>query len=125
MACDEEGFRYPLVDMNSCLQCNKCNEYCPQLHAAQKADIKTDPIVYAAWNQNQKIRNASSSGGIFTAISEKIIANNGVVFGAAFDENMVLKHSSCKQIDELEKFRGSKYVQSIIGNSYLVASKSQ
>ena len=74
--------------------------------------------VYAAKNLNEKIRQQSSSGGIFTLIAEKIIKEGGVVFGARFDESWEVKHDYTITIEELANFRGSKYVQSRIEDNY-------
>lgn len=65
----------------------------------------------------------SSSGGIFTLISELVIQSGGVVFGAEFDENYNVRHSYVDNMEDLQKFRGSKYVQSTIGNSYYDVKK--
>jgi coenzyme F420-reducing hydrogenase beta subunit len=75
--------------------------------------------VYAAKNTNEKIRLSSSSGGVFTLIAEKIIEENGVVFGAKFNDKWEVIHSYCETIEDLNWFRGSKYVQSIVGNTFI------
>ena len=46
------------------------------------------------------------------------------MFGAAFDDNMQLRHISVKTIDGLESLRGSKYVQSNIGETFKNVAKS-
>ena len=55
---------------------------------------------------------------MFTLIAEQVIENGGVVFGAGFNDDFTLKHSFIEVKEELFKFRGSKYIQSRIGNSY-------
>jgi len=67
---------------------------------------------------NDKILRHSSSGGIFTALSKIILNDGGIVFGAAFDKNWRVYHTSAENLDELENLRGSKYVQSQIGAVY-------
>ena len=71
-----------------------------------------------AINPDEKIRRHSSSGGAFTAISEKILNDGGIIFGAGFDKNWHVKHMAAENFDELENLRGSKYVQSEIGNIF-------
>ena len=48
--------------------------------------------VYAAKNKNEEVRQASSSGGIFTALAEEIIREGGVVFGACFSADWEVVH---------------------------------
>lgn len=76
------------------------------------------PEVFAAIHPDEKIRRHSSSGGAFTALSELILNTGGVIFGAGFDENWHVVHTSAENFDELENLRGSKYVQSQIGDIY-------
>jgi coenzyme F420-reducing hydrogenase beta subunit len=78
--------------------------------------------VYAAKNPDERIRRESSSGGIFTALAERIIAEGGVVFGAQFNEQWEVVHGYTETAEGLSAFRGSKYVQSIIGNTFRQAN---
>lgn len=73
---------------------------------------------YAAINLNQEIRLKSSSGGIFSLLAEEIIKQGGVVFGGKFDESFNVVHSYVDNIDDLDVFRGSKYVESRTGDTY-------
>ena len=77
---------------------------------------KTETFV--GYSKDEQIRKQSSSGGIFTIISEWIIQQEGVVFGAAFDEKFEVHHIVVETKEELEKLRGSKYVQSRLENVY-------
>ena len=91
MTPDEEGFLYPVVDENKCIECHKCENVCPVIN---KIEIKNDyEICYAAYNKSEECREKSSSGGMFIAIARKIFKKNGVVYGAAFDEDFQVKHS--------------------------------
>lgn len=117
MRRDAEGFAYPAVNRELCIGCGKCDAVCPALNFKKKsADIL--PKVFAAINRDEKIRRHSSSGGVFSALSELVLRGGGVVFGATFDENFHVKHAAAKSLDELERLRGSKYVQSQIGDVY-------
>ena len=116
---DEEGFRYPEVDTEKCIDCHLCEKVCPV--------INVDP---EKANQNQKgyllqikdndIRKHSTSGGAFTAIASWVIKHGGVVFGAALDtENYEVHHRYTETLEGLEQFRISKYVQSHVDDCFI------
>lgn len=113
---DEQGFRYPLVERAHCVDCGLCEKVCPVIN---QNESRKPLKVYAAINPNEKIRMKSSSGGIFTMLAEAIIDEGGVVFGARFNENWEVIHDYTETKEGLEAFRGSKYVQSRIGETYL------
>lgn len=112
---DGEGFLYPLVDVDMCVDCKLCEKVCPMITPNEpRKPVK----VYAAKHKDDEIRLKSSSGGIFTLLAEQIIDEGGVVFGARFDEYWEVKHDYTETKEGLAVFRGSKYVQSRIGNTY-------
>lgn len=115
---DSQGFRYPLVDDSVCIDCGLCEKVCPVLN---QSEPKEPQLVYAAINPREDIRWKSSSGGIFSLLAESVIDEGGVVFGARFDNDWEVEHSYTESKDGLELFRGSKYVQSRIGNTYVQA----
>ena len=110
MKADSEGFLYPDVNIDMCVDCGLCEEVCPMLNKPMPHDIKA---AYGAKNKDDSIRFTSSSGGMFTLFAEDILNRGGIVVGAALDENHTVKHCIVNSIDELPKLRGSKYVQSI------------
>lgn len=117
---DNEGFLYPHVDTGNCIDCHLCEKVCPvSNHGTERNPLK----VYAAINKDEEIRKRSSSGGIFTALAEQLIKQGGVVFGSRFDERWQVKHDYTETIEGLTAFRGSKYVQSQIGNTYQEAER--
>ena len=116
MQADSEGFDYPIINKEVCIDCGLCNKVCPVINQNQsRKPIK----VYAAKSKREEIRLKSSSGGIFTELAEQTINDGGVVFGARFDENWNVIHDYTETIEGLAKFRGSKYVQSKIGDNYI------
>ncbi len=120
MKIDEEGFLYPLVDTSLCIDCGLCEKVCPIINQGEPQK----PIaVYASKNKNEEIRLKSSSGGIFTLLADQIISEDGVVFGAKFDHNWNVIHDYTETVDGINAFRGSKYVQSVIGNNYKLAKQ--
>lgn len=113
---DECGFRYPSVNKDECINCSLCERVCPVLDQNQP---KLPLMVYAAQNPDDKVRLCSSSGGIFTSIAAYVIEQGGLVFGAAFDTDFNVCHICAASKEDLKKLRGSKYVQSRIGDVYL------
>lgn len=117
MVEDNEGFLYPEVDKTKCIDCGLCEKVCPIINKIEITHAQT-PTAYACMNKNENIRLESSSGGVFTLLAENVISNGGVVFGAGFDDELNLVHSYTDTIEGLCKFRGSKYLQSKIGETY-------
>ena len=117
---DNEGFLYPQIDESICIDCGLCERVCPIINQ----ELPSEPIkTFAAKNNDENIRQQSSSGGIFTLLATKVINNGGVVFGAIFNAKWEVEHDYTDTINGLAKFRGSKYVQSKIGNNYILAEE--
>ncbi len=114
------GFEYPKADAERCINCHLCERVCPVINQA----VPRRPLrVYAAKNPNEEIRLHSSSGGVFTALAERVINDGGVVFGAKFDCDFNVKHDYTENIEGLREFQGSKYVQSEIGDSFALVER--
>lgn len=115
MEPDREGFLYPNIRKEKCIYCGQCVKVCHNYMLKPR----TNRILkcYAAWAADE-IRARSSSGGVFTLISEYILTNRGYVCGASFEENMIVKHIIIDKNQELEKLQTSKYVQSRIATIF-------
>lgn len=108
---DKEGFDYPIIDDNKCVECGACLRVCP---VKEKISSKTElPNCFSAWSRNDRVREDSTSGGFFYELSKLIIEDNGVVIGAKYTDNYKkVFHSVALNMDELKELMGSKYVQS-------------
>lgn len=115
MIKDSRGFSYPVIDVEKCVDCKRCVSVCPIVNESQ---INDKVETYAMKNKNDEIREISSSGGVFYELAKSVIELNGVVYGAAFDNEWVLKHIRVNNIAELQAVCRSKYVQSEMGNIY-------
>lgn len=112
---DEYGFEYPKIDREKCIECGLCKKVC----AFQNIDEINTPIqTYVGVSKDKSVLNKSASGGIFTSIAKSYLEEDGVVFGVAFDEQFTPIHIGVNNSKDLYKLQGSKYVQSIIGNTY-------
>lgn len=115
MEADAEGFLYPQIDESRCIRCGRCEKACPVLDPNGKAPGGN---AYAVHNRSAGIVRDSSSGGIFTALAERTIRNGGVVYGAGFEADWSVAHRRIDTEEGLSALRGSKYVQSVMGDSY-------
>lgn len=119
---DAEGFLYPVADADQCAQCGLCETVCPLRKPSGAQNVTVE--AYAAYAKNQEIREESSSGGIFSLLAKEILAQNGVVFGAAFDDGFLVHHIKAEQAHQLQQLRGSKYLQSRTENTFAEAKAS-
>ena len=115
MERDEEGFLYPAIDRGQCINCGLCEKVCPMSHPIYENETQA---VYATYVKDVKQRTQSTSGGIFYAIARWVIGQGGIVYGAAFDEDFKLRHVGVESLEELQKLRGSKYLQSDLGHIF-------
>ena len=115
---DEEGFLYPIVDEEKCVECGLCKKVCA-FQSGYNIENRLEKIeVYAIKNKSDKVRMNSSSGGMFYAIARYVISKNGVVYGCIFDDNFNAIHIGTDNIDGIKKMMRSKYSQSNLGNIY-------
>lgn len=113
---DEQGFLYPKVDLNKCIDCHLCEKVCPVINQAQPRK----PLhIYAAKNKDPEVQRTSSSGGVFFALVDYVInEKHGVVFGARFNDRWEVVHDYAETLEAAVVFKGSKYVQSRIGDNF-------
>lgn len=117
---DGEGFLYPKIDTTTCIDCGLCEKVCPIINGGTPS---TPLKVYAAKNKDREKRELSSSGGLFIALAEQVIADGGVVFGVVFDEKWEAHHVAATTIEEVLPMMRSKYVQSRTENTYKEAEQ--
>lgn len=107
---DEKGFLYPIINENKCINCGLCENVCPIINVKNEDNVL--PEAYAAFNKNEEIRMKSSSGGVFSLIAEYILNENGIVYGAVFNDKFEVEHKEIITKEDLKYARGSKYIQS-------------
>ena len=118
---DEEGFRYPRIDMTKCVNCGLCQKVCPYEEMPDR--FENEKLAFGGYHNNAKVRNNSTSGGAFTAVAEAFCEksiNDGVeyvIFGAEA-QGIDVFHTFITNIDHIDRLRKSKYSQSRIGTSF-------
>ena len=106
----------PCINENLCVHCNLCLHLCPENNPVQK---NRSLEAYACWSLNDLERKSSSSGGIASIFYSHFITNKlGSTYGCSYDENLQLKFSKANTVEDLIKFKTSKYTQAYIGNTF-------
>lgn len=103
------GFLYPKIDKEKCVNCTECVKTCPVNSGIKPCERNA---CYSAFVTNKESLKKSSSGGVFGALAESVLKRKGAVYGAAYDDDLRVVHDKATNLSELDKTRGSKYVQS-------------
>ena len=112
MQPDVLGFLYPKVDPSKCANCGLCEEVCQFNDNYDRSLNLPQPIAYAARHKDFNEIMRSRSGAAFIAISDYIIEQGGVIYGAGYKDHFCVVHKRATTKEERDEFRGSKYVQS-------------
>ncbi len=115
MKSDSEGFRYPVVDSLNCIKCNLCENVCPIIN---KKPSSEECIAGYVAKSLDNTRTVSSSGGIFYLLARKVIEDGGIVVGASYDDELLVRHEMISDVKDLPRLMGSKYMQSNLGDIY-------
>ena len=115
MEKDNNGFIISKINLEKCIHCDICRKGCPM---NQKENENTfNPKCYAAINLNKEEQEQSTSGGIFSLLAHSILNKKGVVYGS-YMKDFKAKHIRVTKEQDLDKIRGSKYIQSDISNIF-------
>lgn len=124
MQFGDDGYLYPVIDREKCIDCGLCQKKCQYNDASFKYDTFSDKEmdIYASQG-NKEATSKSTSGGMFYLLAKYVLAKGGIVYGAAYDENMYVKQIKAETMEEMEPIRCSKYIQSDVGNTYMETKK--
>ena len=120
MLPDALGFLYPHVDLDKCVDCGLCNKVCSFNNDYDKSLNFPNPYAYAARHNNMSEVETSRSGAAFIALSDYILDNGGVIYGAGYGEHFRVVHKRAITKESRNEFKGSKYVQSDLSGVFLL-----
>lgn len=112
---NDEGFLYPIIDEEKCVNCGLCKNNC---HINTELKLNGDIEIYAIKPIERKIAKESTSGGFAQIISNKFIKENGYVYGACYDNDFYVSHVGVNNVKDLQQLKGSKYVISDTKKTY-------
>lgn len=118
MQPDEEGFLYPSIEISKCIECNLCKKVCSFQNGYDVSNSLEKSIIYAVKNKDLDTRMRSRSGGVFVAIANNVIENNGIIYGVGYEQKFVVCHKKIQDKHKIKEFQGSKYVQSDLKRIY-------
>ena len=114
---DNKGFFYPKVNMETCIDCDKCEKVCPyvpELTIKKEEPLRFEkPLVYASYSKNHEVRVDSTSGGIFSELAFKMFDQDGYVGGAVYNDDNSVSHILTNDRNKLDEIRSSKYTFSL------------
>lgn len=114
---DEEGFIYPHIEIDKCINCHLCEKKCPMLidRSILCPKVENYPVYYAGQLKKTEDLLLVSSGGAFWAFSQVVIDRGGVVYGAVQENVDEIYHFRAVNQEGIQRIRRSKYFQSDTG----------
>lgn len=112
MQPDIMGFLYPVVNIEKCVDCGKCEKVCAFNDSYDKSGSLASPMAFGARHKNMDEVATSRSGAAFIALSDVILNSGGVVYGAGYVDHFRVAHKRATTRQQRDEFKGSKYVQS-------------
>lgn len=110
MQPDALGFKYPIVSFDKCINCGLCDRVCsfkPPIERTPK-----NPLTYLMRHKDVSEVLKSKSGGAFVVLSDVILSEGGIVYGARLNQDHLVEHAAATTVSARNEFRGSKYIQS-------------
>ena len=119
MKMSADGYIVPEVNSVKCVNCGLCVKQCVVRDLDEpKVGYREEVDLYAAWNTDDEVRRQSSSGGVFSAVAEAVIAEDGCVFGVKWKDKYRAEFACAETSEQLREFRGSKYLPAFPGDVY-------
>lgn len=106
-------FFYPEIDEKKCIKCGKCKKTC---EVVNKAHLNIPLEWHVGYTDKEEYVKNCTSGGICAILSEEYLNKGYNVYAARFDDEWNLVHSKIESKAELNRYMGSKYMQSSIAS---------
>lgn len=119
MRLNLKGYITPEIDTQRCINCGLCAKKCVVGNSALSDLTKNEESEsFAAWHTSADILKRSSSGGVFSALSEWVLSQKGCIFGVKWKDKYTAVFGMAENLQELAELRGSKYIQAFTDNAY-------
>ena len=115
---DNEGFWYPKINTDKCVDCGLCDKVCPILQKANYVERYEIPMVFAAYAKDEEIRIDSTSGGIHSILALEMYKKRAYIGGAIYQTDHTVSHILSDDERLLSEIRSSKYLQSNMNSIY-------
>lgn len=123
MAYDAEGFAYPCVDLDKCKKCRSCIKVCPY-NNTKMLEVKESSLCLGVQVKDSTQRKECTSGGFVDLLIRELFEDGVKIFGCLYDKNMDVIHRLAVSNEDLDLFRGSKYVQSNLRRTFSEVKQS-
>lgn len=117
MKIDNEGFLYPEVNAETCVDCGLCEAACPVLHPAERPN-DGKPKVFAAYARHDGLRLRSTSGGVATLLARYMHGEGAYICGAVYTDDFKVKLIVTRDGEDIKRIQTSKYIQAEVGTAY-------
>lgn len=117
MEMDYEGFLYPIVNKDICIDCGLCEKVCPLLDKVSTENFET-PLIYAAYAKDESLRMRSTSGGVATMLANYMYREGAYICGAVYTDDFKVELIVTRKEEDLKRIQTSKYIQATVGNTY-------
>lgn len=118
MEPDALGFLYPKANEDLCVDCGLCEKVCSFNDQYKTPDNFAEPMAFGVRHKDIHEVETSRSGAAFIALSDWILEQGGVVYGAGYKDHFRVAHLRATTKEERNQFKGSKYVQSDLGETF-------
>lgn len=116
MIYSTEGFLYPVISNDLCVECGACRKVCPVVN--NRIVLNTPIKAYKGSSKDVELLKESTSGAVFSELAKVVLAENGAVFGAVMTDSLQVKHVVAESMTDIADFRGSKYIGSNLSGIY-------